>query len=142
MSLGTPAQAGLVGHAAASYRKTRTQTAGGPRLLVEVYDAAIACLLAPDPHAHNGSALLRAHTLISELQATLVPEHDSGLARELSEFYDAALNRIVTAYVRDEASGLVGVATALRELRAAWNTLSEQPAKPARRIPGSPARVL
>ena len=125
---GSPAQPGMLGHAAASYRKTRAQTAGGPRLLVEVHDAAIACVLAPNPHAENGGALLRAHTLISELQATLQPEYDAGLARELSAFYDAVLHRIVTAYVRDETTQLVGVATALRELRTAWNTLSEQPA--------------
>lgn len=126
MSLATPASASMFGHAAASYRKTRAQTAGGPRLLVEVHDAAIACVLSPNPHAEHGSALLRAHTLISELQATLQPEYDAGLARELSAFYDAVLNRIVNAYVRDETTPLVSVATALRELRGAWHTLSEQ----------------
>jgi flagellar biosynthetic protein FliS len=117
----------LFGHAAATYRRTRVHTAGAARLLVEVHDAAIACLLSPSMHAEAGGALLRAHALISELQATLQPEHDAALAKELSAFYDHVLRRIVNAYVRDESGPLVSVAAALRELRAAWHTVSETP---------------
>ena len=55
----------------------------------------------PDPAlpAHAGSgprntlaseiALVRAHSLVSELQSALRPEHDDGLASELNAFYDA-----------------------------------------------------
>jgi flagellar biosynthetic protein FliS len=93
--------------------------------LVEVHDAAIACLLSPSMQVETGGALLRAHALVSELQATLRPEHDAALAKELSAFYDAVLRRIVNAYVLDETGPLVGVAAALRELRGAWHTLTE-----------------
>ena len=116
----------LLGHAAATYRRTRVHTAGAARLLVEVHDAAIACLLSPSVQAETGGALLRAHALVSELQATLQPEHDAALANELSAFYDAILRRIVNAYVRDETGPLIGVAAALRELRGAWHTLSAE----------------
>ena len=127
MSVANPVPTSLFGHAAASYRKTRVHTAGAPRLVVDVHDAAIACLLAPGSHADNGGPLLRAHSLIAELQATLKPDSDAALASELSAFYDAVLHRIVNAYVRDETGPLVSVAAALRELRGAWHTLSEQP---------------
>jgi flagellar biosynthetic protein FliS len=129
LSAAPPVQTGLFGHAAATYRKTRVNTAGGPQLVVEVHDAAIACVLAPSSHAETGGALLRAHTLISELQATLQAEHDASLASELSAFYDAVLHRIVKAYVRDETGPLISVAAALRELRGAWHKLSEPPAR-------------
>jgi flagellar biosynthetic protein FliS len=131
VSPANPAQPSLFGHAAASYRKTRVHTAGAPRLVVDVHDAAIACLLSPGSHAESGGALLRAHSLIAELQATLRPDSDAGLARELSAFYDAVLHRIVNAYVRDDNGPLISVAAALRELRSAWQTLSEQPSRRA-----------
>src|SRR5512139_1314428 len=78
----------LLGHAAALYRKTRVNTAGSARLLVEVYDAAIACILAQTSHADDGASLLRAHALVAELQAALRPEQDARLAHELSSVYD------------------------------------------------------
>jgi flagellar biosynthetic protein FliS len=123
-----PVQPSLSGHAAAVYRKTRVHTAGGTRLLVEVYDAAIACLLSPgsQPRVEEG-ALLRAHALVSELQATLHPEHDAALADELNVFYDVVLHRIVDAYVSMDARPLASVAACLRELRSAWQTLCEHP---------------
>jgi flagellar biosynthetic protein FliS len=119
--------AGLLGHAAAIYRKTRVHTSSEAGLLVEVHDAAIACVLSPVSQTEPGSALLRAHALISELQATIQPEHDAALAGELSALYDAILHRIVDAYVAQETAPLVSVAAALRELRGAWNALSTQP---------------
>jgi flagellar biosynthetic protein FliS len=124
-----PATPSLFGHAAALYRRSRVHTAGATRLLVEVHDAAIACLLSPTPHAETGGSLLRAHALVSELQATLQPEHDAALAGELSVFYDVVLHRIVDAYVSRDTRALVSVAAGLRELRSAWNTLSERPAR-------------
>jgi flagellin-specific chaperone FliS len=128
VSLEVPVQANLPGHAAAVYRRTRVHTAGGTRLLVEVYDAAIACLLSPgsQPSAEDG-ALLRAHALVSELQATLHPEHDAALADELNVFYDVVLHQIVDAYVTMDSRPLVSVAACLRELRVAWETLCELP---------------
>jgi flagellin-specific chaperone FliS len=118
---------GLLGHAAALYRKTRVHTASDAHLLLDVHDAAIACVLTPSSEAVPGGSLLRAHALISELQATLRPEHDAALAGELSMFYDALLHRIVSAYVQDEPGPLLSVAQALRELRGVWNTISERP---------------
>lgn len=118
--------AGLLSHAAAVYRKTRVHTASDARLLVDVHDAAIACVLSPHTPSEAGTALLRAHALVSELQATLRPEHDAQLASELSSFYDAILQRIVDAYLQEETQPLVSVAAALRELRSAWSSLQEQ----------------
>ena len=117
---------GFLRHAAAVYRKTRVTTASDSLLLVEMHDAAIACVLSPAPSADSGHPLMRAHALISELQATLQPEHDAELARALSGFYDALLQRIVDAFITDEPQPLVSVAAALRELRSAWSQVCDQ----------------
>lgn len=122
----SPLAAGLLGHAAALYRKTRVATSSEVNLLVEVYDAAIACVLSPAASTDAGHPLLRAHGLISELQATLQPEHGPVLASELSSLYDAMLQRIVDAYLQEETQPLMSVAAALRELRRAWTTLNER----------------
>jgi flagellin-specific chaperone FliS len=119
----------MIGHAAALYRKTRVHTASDTHLLLDVHDAAIACVLTPNSQSDPGGALLRAHALISELQATLRPEHGAALAGELSIFYDALLHRIVSAYVQDEPGPLLSVAAALRELRGVWNTLGSERAR-------------
>jgi flagellar biosynthetic protein FliS len=117
---------GFLRHAAAVYRKTRVSTSNDSLLLVEMHDAAIACVLSPTPGADNAHPLMRAHALISELQATLQPEHDAELARALSGFYDALLQRIVDAFVSAEPQPLVSVAAALRELRSAWSQVCDQ----------------
>jgi flagellin-specific chaperone FliS len=130
VSADVPVQASLSGHAAAVYRKTRVHTAGATRLLVEVYDAAIACLLSPGSQPNvDDSTLLRAHALVSELQATLHPEHDALLANELNVFYDVVLHQIVDAYVSMDTRPLASVVAGLRELRAAWQTLCELPVR-------------
>jgi flagellar biosynthetic protein FliS len=118
---------GFLRHAAAVYRKTRVTTASDSLLLVEMHDAAIACVLSPTPSPETGNPLMRAHALISELQATLDPEQDAALAQALSSFYDALLQRIVDAYVCAEPEPLLSVAAALRELRSAWSQLCSAP---------------
>lgn len=118
-----PLPASLISHAAAAYRKTRVSTSNDALLLTEVHDAAIACVLSPVASPEAGHPLIRAHGLISELQASLQPEHDPALADELSRFYDAILQRIVEAYLQEEPEPLMSVAAALRELRSAWARL-------------------
>jgi len=110
-----PLPASLISHAAAAYRKTRVSTSNDAALLVEMHDAAIACVLSPAAIAESGHPLIRAHGLVSELQASLQPEHDPELAGELGRFYDAILQRIVEAYLQDEPAPLMTVAAALRE---------------------------
>ena len=112
---------GSLRHVAAVYRKTCVSTAKNSYLFLEMHDAAIACVLSPAPSADTGHPLMRAHALISELQATLDPEQDPELAGTLSSFYDALLARIVDAFVCDEPEPLLSVAAALRELRGAWS---------------------
>jgi flagellin-specific chaperone FliS len=119
-----PLAASLLSHAAAAYRKTRVSTASDALLLVDVHDAAIACVLSPSAVTPAGHPLIRAHALVSELQATLQPVHDQALAGELSQFYDALLQRIVEAYLQEQPEPLMSVAAALRELRSAWSRLS------------------
>lgn len=115
-----PLPASLISHAAAAYRKTRVSTSNSASLLMDVHDAAIACVLSPAAVSDAVHPLIRAHGLISELQAILQPEHDPVLASELSSFYDALLSRIVEAYLQEEQEPLMSVAAALRELRSAW----------------------
>ena len=124
MSTQPPLPASLLCHVAAAYRKTRVATASEALLLVEVHDAAIACVLSPAAVSESGHPLIRAHGLISELQASLQPEHDPVLAGLLSSFYDSLLQRIVEAYQQPEPAPLMSVAAALRELRSAWAQLS------------------
>ena len=109
---------GSLRHVAAVYRKTCVSTAKQSFLFLEMHDAAIACVLSPAPSADT---LMRAHALISELQATLDPEQNAELAGTLSRFYDALLARIVDAFVCNEPEPLLSVAAALRELRGAWS---------------------
>jgi len=118
-----PLPASLISHAAATYRKTRVATSNDALLLMDVHDAAIACVLSPAAPGDAGQPLIRAHSLISELQASLQPEHDPALAGELSDFYDALLARIVEAYLQEQPEPLMSVAAALRELRSAWSHL-------------------
>lgn len=117
---------GLLRHVASVYRKTCVSTANDNLLFLEMHDAAIACVLSPAPSADSGHPLMRAHALISELQATLEPEHNAELARVLSSFYDALLSRIVDAFVSDEPQPLLSVAAALRELRSAFSQVCAQ----------------
>lgn len=119
-----PRPASLLSHAAAAYRKTRVATSTDALLLVDVHDAAIACVLSPSSVTEAGHPLIRAHALITELQATLQPVHDQALAGELSHFYDTLLQRIVEAYLQEQPEPLMSVAAALRELRSAWYQLS------------------
>jgi flagellar biosynthetic protein FliS len=114
------------GHAAQSYRKAAVETAGPAQLIVEVHDAALTSVLQHTSHVASELALVRAHSLVCELQSALRPEHDTGLATELNAFYDALLHRLVNAYVDGNTSALPQVAAALRELRSAWSQLSER----------------
>ena len=118
------------GHAAQSYRKTAVETAGPAQLIVAVHDAALTSVLQRASHVASEHALMRAHSLVSELQSALRPEHDNGLAAELNAFYDTLLHRLVNAYVEGNTSALPQVAAALRELRSAWSELSEHTPKP------------
>jgi len=117
---------GLLRHVAAVYRKTCVSTANNNLLFLEMHDAAIACVLSPAASADTSHPLMRAHALISELQATLDPEQDAELAGALNSFYDALLARIVDAFVCDEPEPLLSVAAALRELRGAWSQVCAQ----------------
>ena len=117
---------GLLRHVASVYRKTCVSTANDNLLFLEMHDAAIACVLSPAPSADNGHPLMRAHALISELQATLDPAHDAELAQVLSSFYDVLLARIVDAFVSDQPQPLLSVAAALRELRSAFSQVCAQ----------------
>ena len=117
---------GLLRHVAAVYRKTCVNTSSDNLLFLEMHDAAIACVLSPSPSSDTAHPLMRAHALISELQATLDPDQDPALAGMLSGFYDALLARIVDAFVCNEPEPLLSVAAALRELRAAWSQVCEQ----------------
>jgi flagellin-specific chaperone FliS len=76
-------------------------------------------------HVASELALVRAHALISELQSAVCTESGNSLGRELHEFYDEVLHRIVDAYVDGNTSSLPPIAAALRELRGAWSTLCE-----------------
>lgn len=117
---------GSLRHVAAVYRKTCVSTANDRFLFLEMHDAAIACVLSPAPSAEAGHPLMRAHALISELQATLDPAQDAELASTLSRFYDALLARIVDAFVSNAPEPLLSVAAALREARSAWSQVCAQ----------------
>lgn len=121
------------GHAAQSYRQTAVDTAGPAQLIVEVHDAALTSVLQRAHHVASELALLRAHALVSELQSAVQTEAGGPLARELHEFYDEVLRRIVDSYVQGTTAGLPQIAAALRELRGAWSALCDR-ANPSRSI--------
>ena len=86
--------------AVAKYRSAKTTTASPVQIVVQLYEGALKYLrqaqecVGRKDYAAKGMALRKAHAIITELQATLRPEHAPELCEQLYALYDFALFRI------------------------------------------------
>jgi flagellar biosynthetic protein FliS len=119
-------EAATCGYAAARYRSTGVRTSTAAELVVELHDAALSALSQALAASGASRGLLRAHALISELDAALDPSEAPDLCRELGAVYGFMLQRITACYVHGEPDLLAPVMPLLRELRAAWCTLASR----------------
>jgi len=75
----------------------------------------------------KGAALSRAIQIIEEgLSASLNDPEGGGLAEQLKELYAYMTRRIVFANLKSDPRVLEEVATLLRELRGAWDSIGER----------------
>lgn len=118
--------------AVAKYRSARTTTASPLQVLIQLYDGAIRFLrqgqeaMKSKDYATKGKMISKAHAIVSELQATLRPEHSPELCDQLFGLYDFALHRITQANIHNDPDELESVIKVLTELRAGWAELNEQ----------------
>lgn len=113
------------------YRSTQVQTATPERLVVMLYDGALA-------NAEQGIKALevkdweKAHHLIGKAQEMVVElmaalNLDTGeIARNLYKIYEYVRGRLVEANVRKEPAPLREVITLLGELKEAWAEISRR----------------
>ena len=113
------------------YRSTQVQTATPERLVVMLYDGALA-------NAEQGIKALevkdweKAHHLIGKAQEMVVElmaalNLDTGeIARNLYKIYEYVRGRLVEANVRKEPAPLREVITLLGELKEAWVEISRR----------------
>jgi flagellar secretion chaperone FliS len=113
------------GFAMNRYRQTRARTSVGSAMLVGLYDAAIQALQRSVAGIAGRDGLMRAHAFVAELQTSLDGTAEQSLCKDMSELYDYVLERIMRAYLDDDASLVKPALDALRELRAGWAELAE-----------------
>jgi flagellar protein FliS len=110
----------------AEYLKTRILTASPGELVVLLYDAlfqkirqSIICV--EDDNMPKAGELIRsAQDILTELMASLRPEHHPDLARNLFELYSWGLRKLVEGFGKKDAAALNDVIVVLKPLRDAW----------------------
>ena len=134
----------VASHAAQAYARIGLETgvaaASPQRLIVMLYDGAIAALADARGHmvegrtALKGRAIGKAISIVDEgLKAALDVGQGGAIARQLMELYDYIGHRLLLANLRDDVSLLDEASRLLGELRAAWQTLVERQPTPAYR---------
>jgi flagellar secretion chaperone FliS len=116
------------GHAA--YQQGQVSSADPVRIVVLLYEGAIrfiaqAQLRWQEPAA-RGTALGRAHRIISELLASLDHERGGEIATNLDRLYQYSLEAITRANLEADARPLDGVVKVLKELLEGWQSIEEQ----------------
>ena len=111
------------------YRSTQIETASPERLLIMLYDAAIASLsvarvaVASRHREEANRAFQKAQAVISELQGSL--DLNAGeVARNLFALYDYFNRRLIEANLRQDQGILDEVLGHLRDLRQTWKEAS------------------
>jgi len=111
------------------YRSTQIETASPERLLIMLYDAAIAALsvarvaVASRHREEANRAFQKAQAVISELQGSL--DLNAGeVARNLFALYDYFNRRLIEANLRQDQGILDEVLGHLRDLRQTWKEAS------------------
>lgn len=129
-------------HAAQAYARIGLETgvaaASPQRLIVMLYDGALAALAEARGHvqagrtAQKGRALGKAISIVDEgLKAALDVGQGGDIARSLMELYDYVGRRMLLANLRDDVAMIDEASRLLAELRAAWAALAERQDTPA-----------
>jgi flagellar protein FliS len=129
-------------HAAQAYARIGLETgvaaASPQRLIVMLYDGALAALAEARMHiqagrtAQKGRALGKAISIVDEgLKAALDVSQGGDIARSLMDLYDYVGRRLLLANLRDDVTLIDETARLLDELRGAWATLAERQGAPA-----------
>ncbi|MCZ7637240.1 MAG: flagellar export chaperone FliS [Verrucomicrobia bacterium] len=113
-----------------SYRQTSTQTASPGQLVLMLYDGALRFLAQAlegfrqeDPLAFNqtiNNNVLRAQSILGELNSTLDMDRGGALARTLRALYDYLDDRLTESNLGKRADGIQDVIRRLTVLRDAW----------------------
>jgi flagellar protein FliS len=129
-------------HAAQAYARIGLETgvaaASPQRLIVMLYDGALAALAEARAHiqagrtAQKGRALGKAISIVDEgLKAALDVGQGGDIARSLMDLYDYVGRRLLLANLRDDVTLIDETARLLNDLRGAWATLAERQGAPA-----------
>jgi len=129
-------------HAAQAYARIGLETgvaaASPQRLIVMLYDGALAALAEARGHlrdgrtAQNGRAIGKAISIVQEgLKAALDVGQGGEIARSLLELYDYIVRRMLLANLRDDVALIDEAARLLTELRGAWAALADAQPAPA-----------
>ena len=118
--------------AVSQYRTNNIDTASPAQIVVKLYDGAVrfmrqasAAIEAKD-FAKKGVALSKAHAIVSELQATLNPDHAPELCRELDRLYEYVLYCITEANVHAKLEPLEPAIQVMNQLRIGWEQLAKE----------------
>jgi len=116
------------GHAA--YQQGQVASADPVRIVVLLYEGAIRFIGQAQARwqepAARGTALGRAHRIISELLASLDHERGGEIAGNLDRLYRYSLDAITRANLEADAKPLDSVVSVLRELLGGWQSIEDQ----------------
>lgn len=111
--------------------ETGVHAADPVRLVLMLYDGALAAIADADRHmaagsiADKGQAISRAIAIIDGgLRVSLDTSRGGVIAAQLHELYEYMGRRLLLASLRNDPAGLAEVAQLLRELRSAWTELA------------------
>jgi flagellar protein FliS len=132
----------VAAHAAHAYARIGLETgvaaASPERLIVMLYDGALAALAEARAHmhagriAHKGKAIGKAIAIVDEgLKAALDTSRGGAIATQLMELYDYIGRRLLLANLRNDVALVDEASRLLGELRGAWATLAERQGAPA-----------
>ena len=116
------------GHAA--YQQGQVSSADPVRIVVLLYEGAIRFIAQAQARwqepAARGTALGRAHRIISELLASLDHERGGEISLNLDRLYHYSLDAITRANLEADARPLDSVVKVLKELLSGWQSIEEQ----------------
>ena len=122
---------------ARAYRANSVLTASPGQLVLMLYDGALKAIAlalegfktpADDPRRIEviNHQLLKAQTIIAELQGGLNMEAGGDFARTMERLYDYHIRRLFEANLRKQVEPVLEVERLLRELRDAWAQMLTQ----------------
>jgi flagellar protein FliS len=131
----------VAAHAAQAYARIGLETgvaaASPQRLIVMLYDGALAAIADARGHmrdgrtAQKGRALGKAISIVEGLKAALDVSQGGTIAQQLMELYNYIGRLLLQGNLRDDATHLDEASRLLAELRGAWATLAERQGAPA-----------